>query len=376
MAKSINDDKIYTNGHLDENKRSDDSQKKTLQDHQAPAFLREPFITSGYRDSENITVKQCLLTLFTVHNETFNIWSHIIAAFIFFVYSMHQISSHGLLIGNPSTYPLLCFVLGNCTMLFFSSFAHLFCCMSWRARHTCFYIDYAAISLFTFTAGQGSIYYSRPLSHDSSSLYRYPYLFLCLSTTFSCVFTLTHCVSRHRLRKYRFFLRTGISLVKLLFDTSPFWARCFLYEPDTCSPSLKYTSHRCIFLYLLTGLVNAFRLPERLFPGYFDFFGHSHHFLHVCGVFANLDAFNVMLTDMIERKPFLSSSPYQPTFLTTFGFLIVVVFVNCCIVVRFVSKWLQTEEEELFSGSSKYLVVYRTTSDNNSNTMKENKKTQ
>ena len=75
---------LESDGTYDTIKKS--AKSGTLQDREVPQFLREPFITSGYRDSDNITVRQCLATLFTIHNETFNIWSHLAALAGFLIY--------------------------------------------------------------------------------------------------------------------------------------------------------------------------------------------------------------------------------------------------------------------------------------------------
>jgi len=48
-------------------------------------FIPKLFITEGYRANENFTFCKCSKTLFMVHNETANIWSHLLPGFYFCV---------------------------------------------------------------------------------------------------------------------------------------------------------------------------------------------------------------------------------------------------------------------------------------------------
>lgn len=331
----------------------------TLQDHQVPAHSREPYIKSGYRYAENITVHQCLATLFTIHNETFNIWSHILASLAGILYAVSFFNKQQA-IGNPEVYPLICFTI--CVIMTFltSAFAHLFCCMSWKIRNACFYLDYASISVSTFSAGQAYLFYSRPLGADSSIVYQNPYVFLTISISLSVLNMFLSCLSRHRLLAYRFVIRTGLYVIKFYFDISPFVVRCLLTSDATCNDSTVFHFKRMFLLFAICGVVNAVRIPERLTPGFFDLFGHSHHIFHVLIALGNYDAFIGFSQDLQDRREELPMSSFQPTFFTTFGLHAMLMIVNSFILKWFVDNWLTTEEE-LF-GSTQHInsnVIYR-----------------
>ncbi|KXJ15538.1 Progestin and adipoQ receptor family member 6 [Exaiptasia diaphana] len=292
---------------------------------------------------ESLTVRQCIVSLFSIHNETFNVWSHLLPAFGFMTYAAYLVDANG--ISDVTIYPLLCFAFGTCLMLFSSAFAHLFCCMSWRALHICFYIDYAAISVFSFTASQGYYFYSRPLSEGTFVLYRDPYVFLGVNMALSCTNMFISCMTWHRFTNYRPLVRTGLYVVKFLVDISPFITRCF---SEQCNSNVTKIFNRQILWYAIAAIANAFQIPERSFPGIrFDILGNSHHFLHVFTALGNYDAFRVMTIDMTERRIQLDRTEYKPTFLNTFGFVVFLMLVNCSIVVWFVRKWLPNEEELL-----------------------------
>jgi predicted membrane channel-forming protein YqfA (hemolysin III family) len=47
----------------------------------APRFLRRPYVFGGYR--RQLTAWECLRSCFMIHNESVNIWSHLLGAFLF-----------------------------------------------------------------------------------------------------------------------------------------------------------------------------------------------------------------------------------------------------------------------------------------------------
>ena len=127
-----------------------------------PSFFRQPFIVSSYRKCDS-SAWYCFKSLFQATNETINIWSHVLAFAVFMLRFASAFAKHKLQ-EDPFVYPLLCFAFGICVMLAMSVSAHLFNCMSTKACHVCFFFDYAAISVYTFTAGQVFYFYSRPVN--------------------------------------------------------------------------------------------------------------------------------------------------------------------------------------------------------------------
>ncbi|CAM9924946.1 unnamed protein product, partial [Phaeothamnion confervicola] len=41
----------------------------------APAFLQIPYVQTSYR--VNLSIRQCLWSLLTLHNDSINIWTHL-----------------------------------------------------------------------------------------------------------------------------------------------------------------------------------------------------------------------------------------------------------------------------------------------------------
>lgn len=63
-----------------------------------PSFMRDnPFILGGYR--ARFSWSQCLKSMFRLHNETLNVWTHFIGALIFFgllIHTVNVLSPHGV----------------------------------------------------------------------------------------------------------------------------------------------------------------------------------------------------------------------------------------------------------------------------------------
>lgn len=275
---------------------------------QVPMFFREPFIISSYRKCDS-SAWYCFRSLFQATNETINIWSHILAFVVFAFRFISVFSKH-----NPwqdsHVYPLLCFAFGICIMLVMSVGAHLFNCMSVKARHICFFFDYAAISVYTFTAGQVFYFYSRPVNSDML-IFNTPSLFLGISATISFASTFACCCSFSRKNRFDAAVKAGTYTSSWLFNTSPYLTMLlFCDKASTCSShsSVHYFARHCLF-YAGGALAYVFRIPERLMIGVFDILGHSHHFLHILCAIGAADEFSAVELDMTQRRAVIEPLP-------------------------------------------------------------------
>lgn len=268
---------------------------------QVPSFFREPFIISSYRKCDS-SAWYCFRSLFQSTNETINIWSHILA-FVVFVFRFISVFSKHDPWQDSHVYPLFCFAFGICIMLVMSVGAHLFNCMSVKARHICFFFDYAAISVYTFTAGQVFYFYSRPANSDIS-IFNTPHVFLGISAAISFASTFACCYSFSKKNRFDAVVKAGTYTSSWLFNTSPYLTMLLLCDKaSTCSShaSVHYFARHCLF-YAGGTLAYVCRIPERLMIGVFDILGHSHHFLHILCAIGAADEFSAVELDMIQRR--------------------------------------------------------------------------
>lgn len=59
---------------------------------------------------------------------------------------------------DPPAWPLLAYLLSCCIYPLASSCAHTFSPMSARARHVCYFFDYAALSMYSLGEDAGNIF--------------------------------------------------------------------------------------------------------------------------------------------------------------------------------------------------------------------------
>lgn len=315
---------------------------------------REPFITSGYR-RPGFTFWQCIYSLCEAHNETINVWSHLVAVIGFLFLCVPMFVDNNPL-QDSFVYPLLAYAMGICAMFIMSSFAHLFNCMSIKVRHICFFLDYAAISTYTFTAGQVFFFYSRPTNTDVY-LMKSSTVFLAISAFISVASTYMCCASRHAWIKHKFLIRTGTYSLSWVYNTLPYISRTLLCEsPIDCNTeSFKYFKRQVMYFFV-AAIANACRIPERFIPGLFDFFGQSHHFLHILCALGSVDDFIAVYLDMTSRREILTGAGMSlPTFWNSIGLMLIVLTTNIGIVIWFAIKCPHDEKNENKYSKSKKL---------------------
>ena len=298
---------------------------------QVPSFFREPFIISSYRKCDS-TAWYCFRSLFQGTNETINVWSHILA-FVVFVFRFISVFSKHNPWQDSHVYPLFCFAFGICIMLVMSAGAHLFNCMSIKARHICFFFDYAAISVYTFTAGQVFYFYSRPVDNDIF-IFNTPCLFLGISAAISFSSTFACCYSFSKKTRFDAVVKAGTYTMSWLFNTSPYLTMLLLCDKaSTCSSlaSVYYFWRHSLF-YAGGTLAYVCRVPERLMIGVFDILGHSHHFLHILCAIGAADEFSAVELDMVQRRAVMEPLP-GATFANSILLTALVVFGNISVLL-------------------------------------------
>lgn len=110
--------------------------------------VHTPYISHGYRvDYDYI---QCLKSLFAVHNETMNIWSHLIG-FVCVVVAGIAILVEYQTVEVPffDRLALAVYIVGAAVCLLFSTIYHLFGCMSTEHQEYLFTLDLSGVACLT-----------------------------------------------------------------------------------------------------------------------------------------------------------------------------------------------------------------------------------
>ena len=262
---------------------------------------REPGIVSGYR--KNYSVSQVVLSLFQSNNETVNFWTHFLPS-LYFLWNFISLSSTMSVFSDPYLYPLACHLVTSCTYPLASCLAHAFSCISPKATYVCFFLDYAALSLYSWGTSVLYFAYTFPVSSFSGF---YSASFLPVAAVNAVLATFFACGSRfvenQRLVKI---LRLGAYIVPFVWDSIPLVYRLITCdtETDSCERSMPY--HLVQFASVFAAsFFYASHIPERFAPGRFDFVGNSHNLLHLFGIIATHEQIRGAIVDLTYRKEFL-----------------------------------------------------------------------
>lgn len=256
-----------------------------------------PHITKGYRFCESSV--ECVVSVFTVTNESVNIWSHalgfifvLMLAFYYFPNSLNYNLST-----NLDIFFVALFFVAACKCLVCSCMWHTMNSIADQTlmeRFAC--VDYTGISLLiaaSIMTTEHAAFYCEPTS-------RWVYVTATAVLGIGGVIVPWHpFFNREDMAWARvaFYLSLGatgfVPVIELIVRRGPEWAYYF-YAPITMS----------VIVYITGAVVYAMRIPEKFLPGWFDYFGGSHniwHFAVLGGILFHYHAMSEMFSGAFER---------------------------------------------------------------------------
>lgn len=266
-----------------------------------------PHITSGYRFSE--TKLECVRSCFTtISNETFNIWSHAIGLVIVLALAFYAYPS------TPAFNQATNFDIFISGCFFFAACKCMVCSVTWHAmnsisnqtlmeRFAC--VDYTGISLLVATSImtiEYTAFYCEPWS-------RWTYLSITLALgIMGTVIPWQPAFNKPdmawaRVGFYVTLAATGFVPVLQLTMERGWEETAYFYAPVTKS----------ILVYLGGALLYAAKLPERWWPGCFDYIGGSHNIWHMAvlgGILYHYVAMQRFFSEAFRRAEFQQCSIY------------------------------------------------------------------
>ena len=265
---------------------------------QANELIRE-----GYRQ-ETSSYKECVRSWLYLHNESFNIHSHLWPAVATVPIAAFTVLSDVHQRGAPPVDALMClpFFVGAFGCLFLSAMFHTMyeCC---ERSASCFAkLDYIGITLLIYGSNWPAVHFMFYCRPELQLLYLASITVLCVPTVVVVVADRFAGESYKGLRAglfstlgltalapiIHFSVRPGLPL-----DSAVFW-----------SYLLQMIAMGCF--YLVGALLYALSMPERFCPGKLDYFGNAHNIFHVlvlAGVATTYSAFAVLF-DEVEANGF------------------------------------------------------------------------
>lgn len=277
-------------------KRAKEQGLLTYQDMPDP-WRVNPHILRGYRFSE--TKLECVRSCFTFSNETVNIWSHFLGllvvlsiAFYFYPSSPYFASST-----KSDIFVAAVFFIAACKCLVCSTMWHAMSSISSQTlmeRFAC--VDYTGISLLvaaSIMTTEYTAFYCEPIS-------RWTYMLTTAFLGIGGVILPWHPTFNRadmawlRVAFYVSLSATGAIPVVQLIATRGAWWALYFYAPIAKS----------VLVYLTGAFLYAAKIPERFWPGCFDYVGGSHniwHFAVLGGILFHYTAMQSFFAAAFER---------------------------------------------------------------------------
>ncbi|KAI9796022.1 MAG: hypothetical protein M1833_006530 [Piccolia ochrophora] len=233
-----------------------------------------PHILRGYRFSE--TKRDCIRSVWSFSNEFVNIWSHAIGLVIVLAVAFHfyPASVNFSLSTAPDIFITAVFFFAACKCLVCSTVWHTMNSIAEQSlmeRFAC--VDYTGISVLiaaSIITTEYTAFYCEPVS-------RWTYMLATAALGIGGVIVPWHpTFNRPDMSWARviFYVSLGVTglfpVLQLNLTRGPSW--CFYFY----APILK-----SVTVYLLGACVYAGKIPERWWPGCFDYVGGSHNLWHL-----------------------------------------------------------------------------------------------
>ncbi|XP_047461880.1 progestin and adipoQ receptor family member VII, a [Mugil cephalus] len=273
------------------------SMPDTVRDSEVPHYFRERYVCSGYRKLDQ-NWRYYFLSLFQRHNETVNIWTHLLACLVFLA-KLNKLSETVDFAGDAHSWPLLVLIVSSFIYSAFSATAHLLGGKSVLCNYCFFFLDYVGVAQYQYGSAVVHFYYA-----VDESLYRQVKgLFMPTATLLSCLSCLGCCFGKyanHRLPTWvRKVCQVVPSALAYIWDSSPVAMRLLSWS-STDSTIVSHFGQVAFFI--SCAFFFTFPLPECCFPGRCDFLGHSHQIFHLLLSCCTLCQIHASHLDYVDRR--------------------------------------------------------------------------
>uniref|UniRef100_A0A3B4Y7H2 Progestin and adipoQ receptor family member 8 n=1 Tax=Seriola lalandi dorsalis TaxID=1841481 RepID=A0A3B4Y7H2_SERLL len=255
----------------------------TVRDVDVPPLFRERFILGGYRPV-GLSWRSYVLSLFQIHNETLNVWSHLLAAVcVLLRFMAFAVLQGGVL--SPAV-------------------AHLLQSHSEHAHYSLFFLDYVGVAVYQYGCALALCLYSSDAAWTQSMLGQIFLPAAALLAWFSCA---TCCYAKLHFRRpyplHRKLCQVVPMGVAYLLDISPVAHRLVTYSwTNSTALPLHFLQ---VVLFLLSAFFFSCPVPERFAPGRYDIVGHGHQLFHILLSLCTLVQQEALFRDFLWRRPAL-----------------------------------------------------------------------
>ncbi|CAG5115898.1 unnamed protein product [Candidula unifasciata] len=243
--------------------------------HTLPDWLKDnDFLLRGHRVPTN-SFLACFKSIFRIHTETGNIWTHLLGMIAFLGIAAYFLSRPSIEIQWQEKAVFSAFFTGAILCLCFSWIFHTVYCHSERVGRFFNKLDYCGIALLTIGSFVPWLYYSFYCRLEPKVTYLALIFFL---GTICIVVSMWDKFSQPQYRP----LRAGVFVALGLSGVIP--AMHYVIT-DGFWHAINFAALGWLLLmallYIVGAVIYAARIPERIFPGKFDIWFQSHQIFHV-----------------------------------------------------------------------------------------------
>ncbi|XP_030371324.1 adiponectin receptor protein isoform X2 [Scaptodrosophila lebanonensis] len=240
-----------------------------------PKWLQDnDFLHRGHRPPLP-SFSACFKSIFRLHTETGNIWTHLLGCIAFIGVALYFISRPSVEIQTQEKIVFGAFFMGAIICLGFSFAFHTLSCHSVEIGRLFSKLDYCGIALLIMGSFVPWVYYGFYCHYQPKVIYL---SVVCVLGCLSIIVSLWDKFSEPALRP----LRAGVFMSFGLAGIIP--AVHYSIMEGWISQISRASLGWLILmgtLYILGALLYALRVPERWFPGKFDIWFQSHQLFHV-----------------------------------------------------------------------------------------------
>ncbi|KAH8417854.1 hypothetical protein KR222_007329 [Zaprionus bogoriensis] len=240
-----------------------------------PKWLQDnDFLHRGHRPPLP-SFRACFKSIFRVHTETGNIWTHLLGCIAFIGVALYFVSRPTVEIQFQEKLVFGAFFMGAIICLGFSFAFHTLSCHSVEIGRLFSKLDYCGIALLIMGSFVPWLYYGFYCHYQPKVIYL---SVVCVLGCLSIIVSLWDKFSEPGLRP----LRAGVFMSFGLSGVIPAVHYSIMegWFSQISRASLGWLILMGL-LYILGALLYALRVPERWFPGKFDIWFQSHQIFHV-----------------------------------------------------------------------------------------------
>ncbi|KAI8521069.1 ooproteinsis [Branchiostoma belcheri] len=292
-----------------------------------PVVQKDTYVLTGYRPPYQ-PWRFYLMSIFSVHNETVNTWTHLIPC-LYVLCMLKTFSEEADVTGDVSSRLLLLFAVSNVTVQLLSACAHLLHSRSVAAYYVTFMLDFLGIAFYASSCGTVQYFLSSEAAFFHTAHPWFPWS--CVLVT--CCYFAANAYA-HITYKTGDMERVMIQAVSFsstyLWVTSPVMHRIYSDISSGNADDVTGMHVRHILLVAMAGLFHASEVPQRFFPGSCDVAGHGHQIWHVLTSASFVTQLQASFTDLQNRRHLglvrirptdLSLTAYLVVLFTSYGYL-------------------------------------------------------